>query len=85
MAFYELHLLFFKFLSKYFVQLWLFQAYNRGLRRMVLSQVLTEICVPIISTLGLILAMPYIISRSLVPLLGSSKTSHLPFESLHTY
>lgn len=46
------------------------QVYNQGLRNMDLKFVMIEFCLPVLVFLGLLLALPYIIAKSLVPAVG---------------
>ena len=48
----------------------LYQLYQDGIRRMNLTFVLWELGIPAIVTLGLALALPYIVAHSIVPLFG---------------
>lgn len=45
--------------------------YNQGLRNLDLKFVMVELCLPVLVALGLLLALPYIVAKSLVPLLGN--------------
>jgi len=47
-----------------------FQVYNDGLRNMNLKFILYKLCFPVIAVLGMSLSLPYVIARSVVPLLG---------------
>ena len=38
--------------------------------------ILTNLCAPVISVLALSLAVPYVIARSIVPMLGEYKEFH---------
>nr|KAG5690984.1 hypothetical protein BaRGS_007331 [Batillaria attramentaria] len=46
------------------------QVYNDGLRNMNLCYILNKLCLPVVCALGMMLAIPYIIAKSLVPALG---------------
>ena len=46
------------------------QIYNQGLRNLDLWFVLRYLCMPVIGCLGMALAIPYIIARSFVPMMG---------------
>ncbi|CAE1167569.1 MARCH6 [Acanthosepion pharaonis] len=48
------------------------QVYNDGFRNMNLRFILVKLCAPVIAALGMALAMPYVISKSIVPALGFS-------------
>lgn len=50
-----------------------FQVYNQGLRNLDLKFVMVELCLPVLVVLGLLLALPYIVAKSLLPLFGSYK------------
>ncbi|XP_050395174.1 E3 ubiquitin-protein ligase MARCHF6 [Patella vulgata] len=44
------------------------QVYNDGLRNMNLMYILRHLCLPVVMTLGMALAIPYVLSKSVVPL-----------------
>jgi E3 ubiquitin-protein ligase MARCH6 len=46
------------------------QLYQDGIRRMNLTFVLWQLAIPAIVTLGLALALPYIVAHSIVPFFG---------------
>ena len=46
--------------------------------------ILTKLCVPVIGALGMALAIPYIIARSLVPALGECYTNTHTHTHTHT-
>jgi len=50
---------------------------------MNLKLIIMELCLPVVVWLGLILAVPHIIAKSIVPLLGSTHTLSLSFNRLH--
>jgi E3 ubiquitin-protein ligase MARCH6 len=48
------------------------EVYNNGLRNLNLTFIMTHLCIPIIGSLGMALAVPYVIGKSIVPALGES-------------
>ncbi|KAL5021242.1 hypothetical protein ScPMuIL_000397 [Solemya velum] len=46
------------------------QVYNDGLRNMNLRFILTKLCMPVISVLGMSLSLPYITAKSILPMMG---------------
>ena len=48
----------------------LVQVYNDGLRNMNLLFILHKLAIPAVCLLGMVLAVPYTIARTIVPLLG---------------
>ena len=46
------------------------QVYNDGLRNMNLLYILHKLAIPAVCLLGMVLALPYAVARTIVPLLG---------------
>ena len=46
------------------------QVYNDGLRNMNLLYILHKLAIPAVCLLGMVLAVPYAIARTIVPVLG---------------
>lgn len=46
------------------------QVYNQGLRNMDLKFVMVELCLPVLVCLGLLLTLPYIVAKSVMPVIG---------------
>ena len=44
--------------------------YNLGLRNMDLSYIITHLCMPVLGVLGMCLAVPYVVARTVVPTMG---------------
>lgn len=52
--------------------------YNAGIRNLDLKLVVTELAIPIVSTFGLILAVPYVFAHSIVPIfITNQKTQNM--------
>ena len=47
------------------------KVYQQGLRNMNLKFIMFELCLPVLVCLGLILAVPHVIAKSVVPALGN--------------
>uniref|UniRef100_A0A0L8GUL9 RING-type E3 ubiquitin transferase n=1 Tax=Octopus bimaculoides TaxID=37653 RepID=A0A0L8GUL9_OCTBM len=50
------------------------QVYNDGFRNMNVRFILFKLCAPVIATLGMALAVPYVIGKTIVPALGFNPT-----------
>jgi E3 ubiquitin-protein ligase MARCH6 len=62
------------------------QVYQQGLRNVNLKYVMVELCLPVVVCLGLILAVPHIIAKSIVPAFGCDfETQNLVLRRIYPF
>jgi hypothetical protein len=67
----------------YFTIQFLLQIYNNGIRNINLNFIIRELAAPCIAWLGLALAMPYVMSQSIVPLFSKSNRTNVATDILY--